>query len=237
VIDYGLVFVTGLLTSFHCIGMCGPIVLAYSLIKPDDNSQTGRSSSFFLHTAYNGGRIISYTLLGALFGLIGMAVGGLKEFSAYFSLICGIIMIVAGIGLLGLFPVPGTSSLGKASGIFSKLHSIFIKKRTIASKLLLGLLTPLLPCGILYVMFVKAASAGSIVGGAFTMFLFSIGMAPSLILVGTLSSFFSARVRKRAELFATIAIIILGISLVLRGLHVPYLRWIPGMHVGGGHGH
>jgi sulfite exporter TauE/SafE len=225
VIDSGLVIMTGLLASLHCIGMCGPIVLAYSL--QTGNGIIGKSTNILaLHSAYNVGRIISYSLIGALFGLVGAAIGSFKNFTDYFAIFCGVLMVVAGLAMLRLFPLISSFSLSKVGAIFLKLHTIFLKRRTIGSKLSLGLLTPLLPCGILYAMFVKAASTGSFIKGGLTMALFGVGIAPSLILMGSFSSLISARFRKKAEMIAAITIILMGIILILRGFHVPYLKWL-----------
>jgi len=218
VIDYSLIFVTGLLSSLHCIGMCGPIVLAYSL------SSGGPKGAWPLHAAYNGGRIISYTLLGAAVGLAGQAFTSLETVGEYVSIAGGGLMVVAGIFLLGLIPVPEsfTRWFKRPSGLLSGLF----RSTSTYSKLTLGLLTPLLPCGILYAMAIKAATAHSVLGGALTMALFALGMVPALMLMGSFSTIFSARVRKGAEQMAAAAVILMGVILVLRGLDVPYLSWL-----------
>lgn len=227
-IEYGLVVVAGLLASFHCVGMCGAIVVAYSTQPLLENAGLQTKSGFLLHTAYNGGRILSYALLGAAAGIAGMAISGIEQIGQYVAVIGGGVMIVAGLALLGILPLPSRFSLTVASGVLTKLHGKFLRERTLRSKLSLGLLTPLLPCGILYAMLAKAAAAGSALNGAITMALFAVGMAPSLMLIGSVSSFFSARTRKGAEQLAAVTIFLMGIILVLRGFHVPYLGWLSG---------
>ena len=79
-IDYSLVFIAGLFASLHCIGMCGPIVLAYALPGATDQNAQKPSGTFVLHAAYNSGRIMAYATLGALGGATGLGlrtVGGL----------------------------------------------------------------------------------------------------------------------------------------------------------------
>ncbi len=220
-IEYGLILLTGALTSLHCVGMCGAIVLAYSVQPISETISTHKQNGFLLHTAYNGGRILSYAVLGAVAGIIGMTFSWIEQIGQYVSMIGGGIMIISGFALLGFIPITTRISLG--SSIFRKLQASLLHKKTIHSKLLLGFLTPLLPCGILYAILAKAAATGNAIGGAITMSLFSIGMAPSLMLLGSVSSFFSSRVRKGAEQLAAIAIIIMGIILILRGLHIPFL--------------
>lgn len=227
-IEYGLVVVTGFLVSLHCVGMCGVIVVAYSTQPLLESTGLQTKSHFLLHTAYNGGRIVSYALLGAAAGIAGMAISGIEQIGQYVAVIGGGVMIVAGFALLGILPVPSRISLTVGSGVLTKLHGKFLRDRTLPSKLVLGLLTPLLPCGVLYAMLAKAAAAGSPLNGAITMALFALGMAPSLMLIGSVSSFLSASTRKRAEQLAAITILLMGIILVLRGFHVPYLGWLSG---------
>lgn len=232
-IDYSLIFITGLLTSLHCVGMCGAIVLAYST-QGERSAGWVRGSRLGLHTAYNGGRILAYTILGALVGLLGMTLSGFERVGEVVAIVSGLIMIVAGLAMLGMLPLPATLSLN--SGGINKLHGKLIRGTSFTSKFSLGLLTPLLPCGILYAMLAKAAASGSALNGAITMGVFGIGMAPSLMLLGGFTSFFSANVRKRAETVAACAIILMGVTLVLRGFHVPFVSFIPmGGEAAGGH--
>lgn len=227
-IDYTLILLTGLLTSLHCVGMCGAIVLAYSTTA---GTRTGTSSAFrFIpHVAYNGGRILAYALLGGVVGLLGMTLSSYERMGEIISIVGGVIMIVGGLAMLGLLPLPAKLSLSSSGA--NKLHGKLIRGTSFASKFSLGFLTPLLPCGILYAMLAKAAASGSALNGAATMGLFGIGMAPSLMLLGGFTSFFSAKVRKRAEIITAFAIILMGVTLVLRGLHVPFVSFIP---MGGG---
>ncbi|TAK58133.1 MAG: sulfite exporter TauE/SafE family protein [Bacteroidetes bacterium] len=221
-----MIFLTGLLSSLHCIGMCGFIVLAYSTPAASSAIQEQPTSSTLLHVAYNVGRILSYTVLGAAVGIVGMTIGWMKGIGEYFSIISGIIMLLSGVALLGIIPLSPTISLFSSNGIVTRIQSKLLQKRTIRSKLAIGLLAPLLPCGILYSMFAKAAATGDVFQGALTMGFFALGMTPALMTLGSFSSFFSARVRKGAEQIAAIMIILMGIALILRGFHVPYLSWL-----------
>jgi uncharacterized protein len=231
VIDYWLVFVTGLLSSLHCIGMCGPIVLAYSLSAGAGTATAARGGIFRLHAAYNCGRILACVILGTVAGLVGMAFSSIRTAGEYVSLVGGAIMIVGGILLLGMIPLPAALTKGSAVKGPARLFGSLLKSPTILSKLALGLLTPLLPCGILYAVVVKAAATQHAGYGALTMLLFAVGMAPALIAVGSLSSLFSARIRRSAEKLAAVTIILLGIILLMRGLGISYLSWLTG---GGG---
>jgi sulfite exporter TauE/SafE len=228
-IDYGLIFITGLLASLHCLGMCGPIVLAYSTIGNKQARANESVAALKLHAAYNAGRITSYVLLGVLAGLLGIALGAvLNDVAEVIAIIGGAVMIIAGIGMLGFIPLQSFFVTGKAGALLRKLHGALLRQRTLTSKFALGLLTPLLPCGMLYAMFAKASTSGSVASGALTMATFGIGIVPALMLMGSLSSFLSLRTRKSAEQLAAFAIILMGVILLMRGFHVPYLSWLSG---------
>ncbi len=226
-IEYGLIFVAGLLASMHCLGMCGPIVLAYS-VTGKNGREKGSAGAWELHAAYNGGRIFSYAILGALAGLAGLTFSSLNVVTEIVAIVAGIIMLLAGLSMFGLLPLPTQLLPENASSVLRQLHRALLLKRTIVSKFSLGLLTPLLPCGILYAMIAKAATVGSVAGGAFTLAVFGAGMAPALGLMGSFSSFFSLRLRKGAQQLAAATIALMGVILILRGLHVPYLAWLTG---------
>lgn len=226
-IDYGLVFVAGVLASLHCVGMCGPIVLAYSL-----PGKTGPTKTV-LHLAYNGGRVLSYTLLGALGGALGMGLYGVEGIGSYVAIVAGVLVVVAGLFMMGVLPVPAVLVNGVGGRALRRLHGALLKKKSTGSKLLLGGLTPLLPCGMLYAMLFKAAAEGSAVGGATTMAVFGAGMVPALGLMGSLTSFISGKVRRRADILMASTFILLGGILLMRGFQVPYLQTI----IGSGHCH
>src|ERR1039458_5773328 len=102
-LELGLVFVLGLVSSLHCVQMCGPIVLAFSL--PLD-----RSAALRAHVQYNAGRILTYAFLGAVAGAVGGGIGMLGRLAGMASgarVFAGCAMIVAGILMVGLLPANG----------------------------------------------------------------------------------------------------------------------------------
>ncbi len=222
-LDYGIIFFTGLLTSLHCVGMCGAIVLAYSMPAP--GAAEAARPPLLLHAAYNGGRILSYALIGALLGALGMTLSAIERAGEIVAIVSGVIMIGGALAMFGVLSLPSTVSFGL--GGVSRAHGSLIRGKTLASKFSLGALTPFLPCGLLYAMLARSAATGSAVHGAATMAVFGAGMAPALVLLGGFSSFFSARIRRGAELAAAAAILVMGVTLVLRGFHVPFAAFLP----------
>jgi sulfite exporter TauE/SafE len=224
-IEYGIIFMTGALASLHCVGMCGAVVLAYSAQSAavPGAVRTGWRAGLLRHGTYNGGRVISYAALGALLSAAGLRLVWVKNAGEYLSIAAGIVMVVAGLAMLGWLSIPSRISLGGGSGIARGIHARLLRGGTPGRTLALGLLTPLLPCGMLYGMLAKAAAAETVGGGALTMAVFALGMTPALSALGGFSSLFSLRLRKWAERLAAVSIVLMGIVLLLRGLHVPFL--------------
>ncbi len=222
-IEYGLIFLTGALASLHCIGMCGAVVLAYSTQVPSGTpSRRSRIAAEILrHGTYNGGRIMSYAALGALLSAAGLRLVWVKNAGDYISVAAGAVMVVAGLAMLGVLRIPARIALG--GGAVTRLHAGLLRGSSPARTLALGVLTPLLPCGMLYGMLAKAAASATVGGGALTMAVFALGMTPSLSALGGFSSLFSARMRRGAERLAAASILLMGIVLLLRGLHIPFL--------------
>lgn len=209
--DYILLFSAGLLGSLHCVGMCGG----------------GPSFSLF----YNAGRILSYTALGFVMGLLGkalIAAGLFGKFQGLMPVIAGIFMILIGLDLLGYMP----KRLKKlTSGLFPKtLSDILVggqlKKRQPAP-FILGALNGLIPCGLLYAIGVKAAATADPLNGMLTMITFGAGTLPALLLVGSFSGVLG---RGRSNVMAnlsSVVIIFLGVKSVSYG--VRYLKIFAGL--------
>jgi uncharacterized protein len=234
--DYALPFLAGVLGSFHCVGMCGAIVVAYALRSGAAAGGKLPATAFStvpMHLTYNAGRVFSYTAVGALAGLIGGVIGTVHAAGSWFSLIAGGLMVVTGILMLDLVPGIRIWDGGEATWI-RRLHlrslANLLSLATLESKFYIGLLTPLLPCGLLYSMFLKAAATGTPLDGALTMLLFGAGIVPSLFVTGLLSSYAGIRIRRFATTIAALTIIIMGATIILRGAGIP-LPFMGGMHL------
>lgn len=222
--DLLLALLTGLASSLHCVGMCGSIVLALSAAQP---SARRLPSLLPTHLSYHLGRVIGYALLGALAGSLGGLLGGLARIGSVLSLVGGALMILMGLLLLlrpgAIFtPDPAKKSL---HALFSRL----VRLGGAESGWYIGLLTPLLPCGLLYSMLVRSLSASSPWEGAAIMAAFALGIVPALLLTGLLGGFLPARVRAAGNLVAAALVVLLGLVLLARGAGVA-LPWMGWMH-------
>ncbi len=216
---YIAALVFGFFTSFHCIGMCGPIAIALPLKR---NTWYSKVTSSLL---YNFGRTITYGFLGAIFGLLGKGFK-MSGFQSWVSIIVGILMILS-----VLFPVLFHqkqyidrimySYVGKMISAFRKLF----KKSTYPSLFFIGLLNGLLPCGPVYAAIALAIVGGSILSGSLYMILFGLGTIPIMLSLNLIGHTISISMRNKIRKVIPVFIIIIGILFILRGLHlgIPYV--------------
>lgn len=188
-IDLIIIATTAFLGGFgHCIGMCGGIVVAYSSTKIEPSmSYTKQTIS---HLSYNLGRVTTYTILGAIFGLIGQVVAFSFFTKGILFAITGVLMILAGISLLGNLKFLNSAewSVSKYSW-YQKLFKHLISSKSYGSFYFLGLLNGIIPCGLVYSFAIFAASSASIFNGALIMFIFGIATIPSLFFLGVITKF------------------------------------------------
>ncbi len=222
---YGMLFVIGILTSVHCVAMCGGICLSQCVPKNQTTGITsGRLETIKPSLLYNLGRVISYTIIGAIVGAIGSVVSFSGTMKGFVQLAAGVFMVIMGLNMLNIFP-----GLRKFNPRMPKLFAKKIyAKRLGSSPLYIGLLNGLMPCGPLQAMQLYALSTGSPIKGAIAMFLFSIGTFPLMFLFGALSSFMNKKFSGRLMKFSAVLVVLLGVfmfnsGISLSGIHFPSL--------------
>ena len=212
-------FFIGLVGSLHCIGMCGPIAIA--LPVPDSNNL-----SFFTgRILYNLGRVVTYSFLGVVFGLLGgrIALAGAQQ---VVSIILGVIIIIA-----VLLPQkyknyfaqhPAIQKL--AQPLKSNIGLLF-SKGTFSAMFLIGILNGFLPCGLVYVALAGAIASGDAISGAAVMILFGLGTVPAMFVATIFGKFINVGIRTKIRKAVPVLAIILGVIFVLRGMNlgIPYL--------------
>lgn len=209
----------GLLGSFHCIGMCGPIALA---LPVHQYSPFKKYAGIFL---YNAGRIMTYSVLGLLFGLLGQSffIGGFQQ---VVSLTIGILLLLSVILPRFVFSNSGSTTFfySFVSTIKNGLGKLF-RERKVHFLFFIGVLNGLLPCGLVYVGIAGAIASGNYLKGAEFMFYFGLGTAPIMFIVPLLGQFVSMRYRNAIRKTIPVAVSIMGIMLIVRGLNlgIPYL--------------
>ena len=201
----------------HCIGMCGGIVLAYSSIKIEPASS--KVSKTIAHLLYNFGRVLTYTILGALFGVIGGVATFNNTANGTLLVVAGIAMILAGLSLMGKikFLTVIEHSIS-SSNFYKKSFQSILHSKSNTSFFILGMLNGLLPCGFVYFFAITAASTASPLYGALVMFIFGVSTIPAMFSLGFLSSLASATsFRNMMMSLSSIAVILYGTFTVYNG--------------------
>jgi len=218
--DLGLALVSGLLGGFgHCALMCGPLVAAVGLAAGQEQSARGAAG---LHLLYNAGRITTYAVAGLALGALGTvmnAAGRAAGLQQVVAVLAGALMISMGLGASGLFPWARRLE-GKLSGKLVGAARSLLAGRGAGRTYALGLVLGLLPCGLSWAAFVGAAATGSPVAGGLFALAFGLGTAPALLLVGSATGLLSARLRGRFHRAGGVAVALLGLLFLLRGLGV-----------------
>lgn len=186
---FGALFVIGVLTGIHCIGMCGGIMLSQGNAL-----------------LYNAGRLISYTLMGAIFGGLGRIIAYDAQMKSMLFTVCGLLVVLIGLKMWG---VP-----------FLRQISPELTKpcRFKGKALAVGLLTGLMPCGALSSMWIFAASSGSWRYGAVSMLAFCLGTCVFMLIFGMFGAFIPKKHNKYILKGSTVLIVALGLILITKGI-------------------
>lgn len=209
-----MLFIVGLLSSLHCVGMCGGLMLTQTLDKY--NLIQSKKSSLNTALKYNLGRVMSYTLLGGIIGSVGSVFSLSMKMQGFIQIVAALFMIIAGLNMFGL-------KLFKNI----KLKIPFMKKNCSnvnKSPFLIGLLNGFMPCGPLQTMQLYALGTGSFVMGALSMFAFSMGTVPLMLGFGYISARLSKSLSNNIFKYSGLFIIILGLSMGQRGLSLTGLN-------------
>ena len=209
----------GFAGSFHCLGMCGPIVVALPL---HGNTLTQK---IYGGTLYDLGRTVTYGVMGAIFGLLGQGLE-LVGFQQVVSVVMGVLMVIS-----VLFPslfrnqYDLTKSSFKLVGKLKKSISNMFSVRSFQSLFIIGLLNGLLPCGLVYIALAGALATGNAATGTLYMVLFGLGTIPMLLALGVAGNVVSAQARKKINRLIPVLVVIVGIFFILRGLNlnIPFL--------------
>ncbi|NTU41838.1 MAG: sulfite exporter TauE/SafE family protein [Nitrospirales bacterium] len=224
---FSLMFSSGLLGGFgHCIGMCGPVVAAYSLQV--------REHKYIPHFLYNLGRISSYTIVGGIMGVTGSFVGvmGFMEgFQRWFMAAMGLFMVVMGLSSAGLLPFAKRALVSRIEG--SRLTGIVMKafrflsaEKSMGAYFPMGLVLGFIPCGLLYTAFIGAAAAGAqaegpvygLLRGMGMLLSFGLGTAVPLFLLGSVVSLSGKRIRTFFYRASAIVMAVTGVVFIVRAL-------------------
>lgn len=206
----------GLLSSFHCIAMCGPIALALPV-------QKGNKFQQFAGLAfYNIGRTFTYSALGIALGSLGSSFAWIG-YLRYLSIFSGVLML-----LYVLWPTHLDSYFHppkfwqKFIQHIKKKMGEMLRSRKMQSWFLLGLLNGLLPCGLVYLALISSIATGNAFNGGFYMLIFGIGTLPAMMAVGFFKQWFSVSLRTYIRKLTPFMLTLAGIVLIMRGILIQY---------------
>lgn len=212
-ISYGLLMLIGFLTSFHCVGMCGPLILGYTA-----KTAAKGHKSYGTHFLYGIGKTLSYTAIGALFGAFGAIVAFTPFTQGVVGVAAGLFLILFGLHMLEVFPALSRFQI-KAPAFL--LRFVGKEYRRHSNPFVIGLLNGLMIiCGPLQAMYVMAAGTGSWSEGATILFFFGVGTLPLLMGFGFLTSLLSANLTPKILKASGVIVMILGAIMLNRGLAV-----------------
>lgn len=213
--DFWTPFILGLVGSLHCAGMCGPLALALPA--------AGRTASAYVagRLAYNLGRVVTYTLLGVVFGLLGktLLLAGVQR---WLSIAIGLLLLA---GLFASRKLVAWVPLTRLVEWLKSRMSVLLHRRSVESLAVLGLLNGLLPCGLVYVACAGATVTGSVLNGAQYMAVFGAGTVPMMLAISLSGRLVPISLRLSLRKVLPVTVGLLGVLLVLRGLSlgIPYL--------------
>lgn len=211
----------GLVTSLHCVSMCGPMVVTYAVKGAEDGTPAQRVVP---NLAYQAAKILSYMLVGLLLGAVGSALN-LDAIRPYVMVGAGLFMLALGLGMTGkaqwankLTPRPPQFLIKALSATRRKAVTDAEENRSsLATPITFGLLTGLMPCAPLMAAQLNAAASGSPVNGALAMFAFGLGTAPLMLGFGTASSLIPKRLKERVMVALAVVVLLFGVTYLNRG--------------------
>jgi sulfite exporter TauE/SafE len=209
----------GLISSFHCVGMCGPI----AMMLPVDRTNEARKVLQIL--TFHVGKLTAYGSLGLVFGFLGktLYIAGWQQ---QMSIILGVLMIMVAVIPERLFAQYNFSK--PVYKIISKVKSHLgqqFKNKSYSSLFAIGLMNGFLPCGMVYVAIFGAIAMQSVSLGVLYMLLFGIGTIPMLTLVVYLSQLLSFSFRNTLQKIIPFVAVLIGMLFIIRGLglDIPYV--------------
>ncbi|MEL4308990.1 sulfite exporter TauE/SafE family protein [Joostella sp. CR20] len=211
--------ILGLLGSFHCVGMCGPIAF---LLPLDHSKPTKKAFQIFI---YHSARLLAYSLIGFIFGWLGkgLFVSGLQQ---RLSIVIGVLIII-----FALLPLRKSKSNFITKNVMrwlSKVQSVLgqqLKSKKTSALFAVGFFNGFLPCGLVYMALFSAVAIGNPLESSLYMALFGLGTIPLMTTAVYLGNFLSVSARKKITKAIPVFVVLIGVLFIVRGLGlgIPYL--------------
>lgn len=213
-LDYSLAFMSGILGSGHCVGMCGALVSGF-FIKASENGAGALS-----YAAYHGARIGVYTLVGMIAALAGVALvstGLLGKVQGVLQILAGVLVILLGLEVMGVLRTRLAVGFAPARWLRQGFASA-ARAGSARGAALGGLVNGMMPCALTLAMAVKATTAASPLGGGLLMLVFGLGTLPSMLFVSLVFGKLGTKVRGQLMKAAAVVVIVMGVSTLYQGI-------------------
>jgi len=211
-------FVLGLISSLHCIGMCGPLMLSLPVRHLNKWKQ---GMAIFL---YNTGRVLTYSLIGALLGLAGRRIY-LAGFQRWFTIVLGVVMLVMAVTYFYKQTSVQPKWMQTIHLRIQQLMLRFLRSNNSSGYFLLGMANGLLPCGMVYLAIAGALTANTVLHSVLFMFLFGVGTLPAMLALGIFGLRITMPVRQQMKAAMPYVVVAMAVILILRGcnLGIPFI--------------
>jgi uncharacterized protein len=219
--ELGTAILIGFIGSFHCIGMCGPIALSL----PYQSTTRLRTAGNTL--VYNFGRVLTYSFIGLLFGLLGEGIA-LAGWQQGISIGLGVLLLLAAFSVLNIEQqVVKIKLLDRLFQGVRRRLGVLMRQQTRRTPTLfaVGVLNGFLPCGLVYFAIVGAIGTGSVWGGSLYMAAFGIGTIPLMLSAALLGNLITLQLRRRIQRLIPAMLVAFAVLFILRGLNldIPYI--------------
>ena len=214
---YFAAFMTGLLGSGHCLGMCGSLVCGYFIRA---NAGSGGRPVIWPYFAYHGARISVYGTVGliaAALGAVLVSTGQIGLAQGLLQIVAGLVVILLGLELLGLSPLKLTVGFAPARWLRQQFAGA-AQKGAVRGAAIAGLVNGLMPCSMTMAMAVKATTAPSVGEGGMLLLAFGAGTLPSMMLASFLFGKLGPSLRGALQKGAGLFVIALGLVTLWQGI-------------------
>jgi sulfite exporter TauE/SafE/copper chaperone CopZ len=210
-LSYGMIFVVGLITGLHCIGMCGSFVISYT-VKDAEQGQ----KPYLSHALYGIGKTLSYAMFGAIFGFLGSIISITPFISGMSILLAGIFLILFGLNMLNVFSALRRVRFKQPEAM---MRYAMKKRRNARSPFFIGFFSGfLLGCGPLQAMYIMAAGNADAIEGAKFLAIFGLGTLPALLSFGMAAHLLSEKMTHRFLQASGIILVVMGTMMLNKGL-------------------
>ncbi len=214
--------VLGAVGSGHCVAMCGPLVL---LATPRGSPPT---AALMRHAVlYHGGRVLMYVALGSVAGLAGAGVVR-AGFGRALAVVAGAVLVLQALAFVPrVASALGTRRVGQGVTRALSAAGVWMRRHRVQGPLAFGALNGLLPCGLLYAALTAAAGLGEPVPAMAFMVAFGLGTTPVLAVLGLAGGTVVSRTPARVRRLAPVALALVGLLLIVRGMAQPHAAHVP----------